>query len=313
MQTPVAFLVFNRPETTRLVFQAIRRAQPSRLLLIGDGARPDVAGEADRVRQVRKVISEVDWPCDVQSNFSDVNLGCKARVATGLDWAFSHAESLIILEDDCLPDPTFFTFCESMLARYRDDERVMMISGDNFQSESDQRNAVSSYYFSRWTHIWGWASWRRAWRHFDVDVSTWPENKMSESLRHWFDSDEEYLHWVATLDRQHRGEIDTWDFPWQYACWAHQGMTILPSVNLVSNVGFGPDATHTTDAASKLARLPVQPMHGPLIHPNSVELNRTADAKTWRSVFRPQPSHAPVVDPRPRKRHWLKRLISGAG
>ncbi len=308
MQTPVAFLIFNRPETTARVFAAIRQARPPALMVIGDGPREQIADpatERKRVQQTRKIVAQVDWDCDVQTLYSDQNLGCKQRVASGLDWAFSHHESLIVLEDDCLPDPTFFDFCEQLLDRYRDDERVMMISGDNFQPHS---RTPASYYFSRWAHIWGWASWRSAWKHFDIDISSWPQLKTSRQLSNIFDCDDEYQHWSNVLDRQHAGQIDTWDFPWAYACWRQDGMTILPDQNLVANIGFGSNATHTTDPESRLANLPTHPM-GPLRHPDRIEYHREADRYTWETIFKPA-DVAPA--PRAKQSNWFRKLLGRA-
>lgn len=302
LKTPIAFLIFNRPETTQQVFASIRAARPSRLLLIGDGPRPGRTDEADKVTMARRVVESIDWPCQVETNFSETNLGCKRRVSSGLDWAFQKSESLIILEDDCLPHPSFFSYCEQLLKKYADDERVMMISGDNFQPE---RRTSNSYYYSRWAHIWGWASWRRAWKHFDVDVSSWPSTKQQQELRSIFSCDEEYDHWCGVLDRQHAGEIDTWDFPWQYACWKQRGLTVLPETNLISNLGFGADATHTTDALSKLANLPVEDI-GVLRHPDEVIASGQADQHTWQNIFCP-PQPIPV-----RKKRWYRRLFSTA-
>ncbi|MEL7496871.1 MAG: glycosyltransferase family 2 protein [Planctomycetota bacterium] len=307
LETPIALIIFNRPDTTARVFESIRAAGPKRLLVIGDGPRNGKVGELEQVQQCRQIVESVDWDCEVTTNYSDVNLGCKYRVASGLDWAFSLVESLIILEDDCLPHPSFFGYCEQLLDRFWNDDRVMMISGDNFQHPSERLADDASYYFSRWSHIWGWASWRRAWQHFDVEIETWPERKLAGDLQTIFDSNEEYGHWAQTLDRQHAGEIDTWDFPWQYACWERQGLTILPHVNLVSNIGFREDGTHTQDPASHLADLPVDEI-GPLVHPNKIEPNRIADRLTWERIFCP-PRTVPTPQP---KRRWFQRLFSSS-
>jgi hypothetical protein len=173
LRTPVAFIIFNCPETTDRVFEQIAKAKPSKLLVIADGPRENSPGEAERCAAVRSIIDNVDWDCEVLTNYSDVNLGCKRRIASGLDWVFDTVEEAIILEDDCLPDPTFFRFCDELLEKYRDDERITMISGDNFQF--DRKKTDSSYYFSRDPHIWRWASWRHVWKNYDVDMQLWPE------------------------------------------------------------------------------------------------------------------------------------------
>lgn len=235
----------------------------------------------------QQIVNHIDWDCELSTNFSEVNLGCKARMASGLDWAFDLSEELIVLEDDCLPSDSFFEFCERLLDRYREDARVMMISGDNFQPA----RSPESYYFSRWPHIWGWASWRNRWASFDAEITSWPLVKATGNLRAAFSSDEEYEYWSTTLDRQHQGAIDTWDFPWAYAMWSQHGLSILPAINLVTNIGFGLDATHTTDAQSPLANRIAQEFSPrelqTLIPPQQMTPNYQADQFTWNSILAP--------------------------
>lgn len=298
MDAAVAFCIFNRPDLAARVFAAIREQRPRRLLVIGDGPRHEVAGEAARVAQCRALVDAVDWPCVVERNFSDTNLGCRLRMASGLDWAFSRAEAVIVLEDDCLPGPGFFPFVTSLLERFADDERVMTISGDCFVPGG--RDAAS-YRFSRWAHIWGWASWSRAWRNYDLSISTWPELRELGWLRGICDGAGEAEHWTGVFDQVHAGTIDTWDFSWMYANWLHQGLTVLPTSNLVSNIGFRADATHTTDPASALAGLPAGSAR-PLVHPRYVLQDRLADLWTWEHIFRPMA--APEAPPQVRRRVW---------
>src|SRR3989344_7840291 len=169
LTTPVAFLLFNRPETTARVFAASARAKPPNLLVVADGPRANRPGEAELCAAARAVIEKVDWDCEVVTHFSEVNLGCKCRMSSGVDWVFQTVPEAILLEDDCLPHPSFFRFCEEMLEGYRNDERISMIGGTNFQKGRER--SPDSYYFSRYTHIWGWASWRRAWQKiYDVEM-----------------------------------------------------------------------------------------------------------------------------------------------
>ena len=162
LSTPVAFIIFNRPDTTEIVFETIRQAKPSKLLVVADGPRTDRSGEVEKCTATRAVIERVDWECEVITNYSDVNLGCKRRVSGGIDWIFSQVEEAIILEDDCLPAPSFFQFCQTMLERYRYDDRISMIGGSNYQQENSRTS--DSYFFTKYAHIWGWATWRRAWK-----------------------------------------------------------------------------------------------------------------------------------------------------
>jgi hypothetical protein len=244
LQTAVLFLVFNRPDTTRQVFEAIRQAKPPRLYVAADGPRANREGEAERASQVREIATAVDWPCEVKTLFRDENLGCKKAVSSGIDWFFDNEEQGIILEDDCLPHPDFFTFCETLLNRYASDERVWVVTGDNFQD--GQQRGDGSYYFSRYNHVWGWASWRRAWTKRDMEIKFWPKWKNSPEWKAWLPDRAERKYWTKTFDQMYRQEIDTWDYPWTASVWFHGGLTATPNVNLVSNIGFGPDATHTT-------------------------------------------------------------------
>lgn len=171
LQTPVVFFIFDRPDTTARVFAEIARGKPPKLLLVADGPRPDHPGEAEKCAAARAVVEQVDWPCEALTDYAETNLGCRRRVSSGLDWVFATVEEAIILEDNCLPHPTFFRFCEELLERYRDDERVMRISGGNHKF--GRKIGTDSYYFTRYAHVWGWASWRRAWRYYDVNMKSW--------------------------------------------------------------------------------------------------------------------------------------------
>lgn len=283
LEVPIALCIFNRPRVTATVFEAIRRQRPRKLLVIGDGPRANRADDVMLVEKSCEIVACVDWDCVVETHYSDVNLGCRLRMASGLDWAFSRSERLIILEDDCFPNEKFFTFCEELLERYSDDSRVMMISGDNFQP-----GAVStdSYYFSRWAHIWGWASWRRAWRYFDLSISQWPGIRDAGLLRSMVDSRQELEHWKPIFEQVYSGTIDTWDFSWMFSCWLQGGLTILPQVNLVSNLGFGSDATHTRDQRSPLANLVTEDLEL-WRHPLHMVRNRDADEYSFRTLFAP--------------------------
>lgn len=279
LNTPVALIIFNRPATTRRVFDAIRHVRPQQLLVIADGPRLDRSGEGELCAAARAIVDEVDWPCDVQTNFAAVNLGCKGRVSSGLDWVFRSVEEAIILEDDCLPHPSFFRYCAELLDRYRNDERVMHIGGANFQF--GRRHGVASYYFSRYAHVWGWACWRRAWQHYDVTLNRWPALK-TEILSQ-FEKPAEAEFWGFVLDQVRQGKIDTWDYQWSLACMANRGLATVPNVNLVSNIGFGADATHTAEIG-ELANMLAEPLESPIVHPECVERVNEADARV-QSIF----------------------------
>jgi len=302
LTTPVAFIIFNRPDTTALVFAEIAKARPPKLLVVGDGPRAHKAGEAERVAATRAIIDQVDWPCEVLTHFSDTNLGCKKRVSSGIDWVFEQVEEAIILEDDCLPNQSFFQFCQEMLEYYRHDSRIGMISGNNFQVGG--KTVPYSYYFSKYTHIWGWASWRDRWQAYDVDMMIWPQVKKEGRLLDLIMTKSEVPYWKSIFDRVYRGEIDTWDYQWSFANWCLGRINVLPSVNLISNVGFGSNATRTV-IPSPLANLPTQAMPFPLKHPSIQARSQDADRFSDRRCFR-----RPLL---PRVYRWLifhfKRLV----
>lgn len=281
--TPIVFIIFNRPDTTQRVFEAIRQAKPPKLLVIADGPRADRVDEVEKCAQARVIIEQVDWDCDVLTNYSEVNLGCKRRVSSGLDWAFNTVEEAIILEDDCLPHPTFFRFCQELLEKYRNDERIMIISGDNFQLGN--KRTEYSYYFSKYNHIWGWASWHRAWKCYDVKMNLWPEVKKEKWLKDILKDNYEVAYWDTVFSKVYAGEIDTWDYQWTFACWIQSGLAILPNVNLISNIGFGADSTHTIDRNSPFANLQTEEMKFPLLNPNFIIHDTISDDITTKRMF----------------------------
>ena len=282
LKTPVAFIIFNRPNTTKRVFAEIAKARPPKLLVIADGPRVDHPDDAEKCAAVRTIIDGVDWDCEVLENYSDVNLGCKRRVSSGLDWVFDTVEEAIILEDDCLPHPSFFRFCEELLEKYRDDKRVAMISGNNFQF--GRKRTEYSYYFSRYSHIWGWASWRRAWHNYDVDMKIWPEIRDGGWLEDLFGAKKSVWYWKNRFENAYQGKIDTWDYQWTFACWIQNALTVLPNVNLVSNIGFGYESVHTK-VKDKFAEMEIEPMSVPILHPNYILRDSKADFFVENNMF----------------------------
>ncbi|MDQ3001280.1 MAG: glycosyltransferase family 2 protein [Fibrobacterota bacterium] len=281
--TPVAFLIFNRPDNTRKVFEAIRERKPATLLVVADGPRPGKPEEKERCRQTRAIIDQgVDWDCKVLKAYSEVNLGCRNRISSGLNWVFGEVEEAIILEDDCLPDPSFFPYCRAMLERYRNDSRIFSIAGTNFVPE--ETSPTYSYHFSRFANIWGWASWRRVWQGFyDVEMASWPTTK--EAFLRSIDGDVRYrLYWEYILDRTFTGKIDTWDYQFFYACMAQHGLNAIPSVNLVTNIGFQGDATHTT-TVNRFAEMPRSHLDPDLRHPPFALPDRDADRRLQAASF----------------------------
>jgi len=286
--TPIGFLVFNRPELTEVLFKAIARIKPERLFIIADGARN--SEEEQKCRRVKEIVSRVDWDCEVRSDFSEENLGCGRRVSSGISWVFSQVEEALFLEDDTLPDPSFFEFCRDLLERYRHDTRIMQISGNNFQF--GHRRTPYSYYFSKYPHCWGWASWRRAWQHYDYNMKSWPAFKEAGLLSSLFDDEAEVRHWLRVFDIMYSNPrnpmADTWDYQWIYTVLSQGGLSVNPNDNLVTNIGFGhADAVHTKEI-TKLSGIPLSAIRE-IRHPEFVLCHREADRYTFEHVFKPKP------------------------
>jgi hypothetical protein len=281
--TPVIFIVFNRPDATRIVFDAIALQQPRHLLIIADGPRLARPGEAEACQQVRDIVTRVNWPCEVSTNFAPTNMGCKNRIISGLNWAFSLVNEAIILEDDCLPDPSFFPFCQELLGRYRDDNRVSMIAGTNFAWRATPPSP--SYYFSRMTHIWGWATWRRAWSLYDEHLSQWPSVRASGLLEQAFSEQRLARYWTGIFDQMHAGTgPNTWDYQWAYTNLVHHSLIAVPRSNLITNIGFGSDATHTIGADPDMV-LPSASIQFPLVHPPAMIPMRSLDQLDQELAF----------------------------
>jgi hypothetical protein len=271
---PIVFLIFNRPEQTARTFAAIRAARPAELLVVADGPRPDRAGERELCSRTRAIIDGVDWPCKVLRNFAETNMGCGKRVSSALDWAFEEVEEALILEDDCLPDPSFFPYCAELLERYRTDERIMMISGNNFQNGA--KRTPDSYYFSRFPHCWGWATWRRAWRHYDFAIQEWQQRRNVDLVKKLARHPVLERYWQECFDDVAVGKVDTWDYQWMYCLWMQNGLAIAPNVNMVTNIGFDGAATHTL-AVDERYLVPSCAMPFPLRHPTKVISCKKAD------------------------------------
>ncbi|MEH2290360.1 glycosyltransferase family 2 protein [Nostoc sp.] len=286
MQTPVTFIIFKRPQTTEKVFEAIRQAKPTKLFVIADGPRTDRDGEAEKCKLTREIIEKVDWDCEVVKNYSEDNLGCAQRVSSGLDWVFNNVEETIILEDDCIPHPTFFKFSQELLEKYRNDTRIATISAQNLQLGKKRTNY--SYYFSRYNHCWGWASWRRAWQYYDLTIKLWKE-VLAENLLHDILIDQKAVNsWQRIFQSVYDNPTGiTWDYQWTFACWMQGSLSIIPNVNLISNIGVGADATHfTSNQEFSFINMSMQAMEFPLRHPPFIVRNIEADNFIQKTVYK---------------------------
>lgn len=283
LKTAVLFLVFNRLETTKLVFQSIQQAKPPRLYIAADGARINKNGESVKVQAVRDfIIQNIDWDCEIKTLFRDQNLGCKYAVAGAITWFFENEESGIILEDDCLPTQSFFWYCEELLDKYNDDKSIFLISADSRGPDSFEMK--EDYGFCKYPTIWGWASWARVWKDYDPEIKDWPKQK--EFLLGSISNYKPTINfWKKIFQKMYENQIDTWDYQLSYLLLKYKGKCIVPKVNLVSNIGFGVDATHTFNAQSKYANRKKYDINIPLNHTPTLNSEKKIDQYYDRNVF----------------------------
>lgn len=272
--TPILLMIFNRPDTTAKVLDEIKKIKPRQLFVAADAARTGRDEEAALVEQTKMLVENmVDWDCEVKTLYREKNLGCKQAVSSAITWFFESVEQGIILEDDCVPDQSFFMYCQELLETYKDDPSVMHIGGSNFQHSKKRGDA--SYYFSAYNHIWGWATWKRAWDKYDVDIADFPEFVEKEKIKTIWDKTYIQNIWLKKFASVFEKKVDTWDYQWTYAIWNNGGTCIIPNTNLITNIGFGEDATHTKrkDMYANMKRSSI----GEIVHPKNIEINKIAD------------------------------------
>jgi hypothetical protein len=280
--TPILFLIFNRPEITQSVFEEIKKQKPKYLYVAADGARPNVVEDIEKCKATRKlVINSIDWDCEVKTLFRDENLGCGIAVSKAITWFFENVEQGIILEDDCLPHPSFFGYCETLLERYKEDEQVFTIGGSNLQN--GKKIGETSYFFSNYAYVWGWASWRRAWNSYDFNLKQLEAYKEKEFIKRIDNRTVFKNYWMSIYERTANKEIDTWDYQLTFAVWNNRSVTIVPNVNLISNIGFGKEATHTT-GSSPFAKMETRDI-GKLIHPKLIQVDKNADRYVSNTAY----------------------------
>jgi hypothetical protein len=264
------------------VFNEIRKARPTRLYIASDGPRAHYIDELQKINHVRKIVTDVDWKCEVRTLFSKKNLGCKEACGKAINWFFEKEEEGIILEDDCLPHPDFFYFCEILLNYYRYEKKIFQITGSNFQNNIKRGKA--SYYFSNYNHLWGWATWKRAWKYYDKEMKFWPKWKESNDWKKRFTDKVERNFWEKNFEASYKNQIDTWCYPWQSSVWTKGGLTVTPNVNLISNIGFGADATHTTNEKDINSNIPTESL-GKIFYTNVFEADKRADLYTFNNHY----------------------------
>lgn len=273
MDSAVTLIFFTRPDTLEKVFEKVREAKPPKLFLVQDGPRENNASDIERINACRKIVENVDWDCEVFKNYSDVNLGCGVRPQSGITWVLSQVESTIILEDDCVPDLSFFDYCDEMLEKYKDDHRISYISGLNHFEEWDFGG--SSYGFTKYGAIWGWATWRRAWEKYDYSVKNINDLYVERLLRHTLSRDNSRIDlWKKTYNLVKKDtKISYWDVQWGFVKYSQNQLVIVPKYNLINNIGVGAEATHAFSSSNVHVKykdfnfMPTKSLEFPLSHP----------------------------------------------
>jgi hypothetical protein len=273
LNTAVAFFVFNRPALTDRVFSQIKKAAPRQLFIIADGPRSECPNDPMLCATVLEIINQVTWDCELHTLIRSENLGCRQSIPQGLDWVFTFTDRCIILEDDCLPDLSFFIYCENLLKHYENDLEVMTIGGCSPELTNQVHEA--SYYFSRYPNVWGWATWKRVWDQVEVNKNHWEFHRSTGWLKQLLPNEQHRNFWHHIFDQLN--ELDTWDYSLVYSCWLAGGLSIRPSQNLIKNIGFEQSATHTKDVSHFLSKLIAAKMAFPLNHPTNKIVDQTIE------------------------------------
>ncbi|GAB3961644.1 hemolytic protein HlpA [Spirosoma harenae] len=283
---PVLFIIFNKIEETKKVFQAIREYRPEKLFIASDGPRHDIPEEKKKCELIRAwVLQQIDWPCTVKTLFRQENVGCGKGPSLAIDWFFEHVSEGIILEDDCLPNKSFFDFCNALLVKYRDNHSISAISGNNFQT-TQPMFLEEDYYFSVFPSSWGWATWKRAWTGFDFKLDSWDSVNQRELLQFLFPDKKFALWWQKKFNYLYREQPqDMWDFQFHYHSMKHKRLAIIPKANLVSNIGHGENGTHFQNPDNSIANLPTYNLELPLRHPDRIIRNYNADVEVQKMLF----------------------------
>jgi len=285
-KVPVLFIIFNRPNLTERVFVEIKKYKPKRLFIAADGPRVGNPGDIKKCNLVRGVVDKIDWPCKVEKLFRKKNLGCKEATSSAIDWFFKNVTEGIVLEDDCLPNTSFFKFCEKMLVKYRNQDKIFHIGGNNFLPKQRQRS--DAYYFSKYPNTWGWASWKRAWDHYDYNLKNWPKLAKTRRINKHWNTFWEKTYWTMIFDFTYRRKSNAWDYQWLYTIWSNNAKSITPGVNLVENIGLNDSGTHI-NTNTKVLRVKAQNID-PTPKLLSKSFSNLADYYASRHVYRISPT-----------------------
>lgn len=303
---PVLLNIFKRPKETAELLERIRLVKPRKIFVSADGPRKEIPEEADLCREVRDLVKKnIDWDAEVYWDLPENNIGLRNRIPSAISWAFEKVDRLIILEDDCIPSSSFFGFSSELLDTYAEEQKVGAISGNNFLLKSFLSADPSSYYFSRYVHIWGWATWKRSWNLYDGEMLEWPRLRETDWLQEMFPNKFESAYWKGILDGVYNRGINTWDYQWLFSLWLNDKLSITPSKNLVSNIGTGPGATNTCKKVDHHHFLRAFEVDFPLVHPTTLDRNQRADNFVQKTHF--GRAKDPSIKGR-LKRLWMKFL-----
>jgi hypothetical protein len=285
---PILFLIFNRPQHTQQVFERIKDVKPKQLYVAADGPRESVEGDVAHCALAREIATAVDWDCEVFTLYRDYNLGCGRAVSEAINWFFESVEEGVILEDDCLIDKSFFTFAATLLHKYRDVDNIYHISANGLskppRTPLDLIASKPSYSFVQYPLVWGWATWRRAWKNYDFNMSGW-EATGDKILDSNFSENLIKDYWKREIGAVYKNELDTWDYQWLYTCLRHGGLSIIPRNNLVKNIGFGPDATHYFNPEDVRLNIDVKSLQSKLVHPKRIIIDNKITNRLEEEVF----------------------------
>lgn len=305
-KSPVLFLIFNRPDTTITVFNAIKEARPAKLYIAADGPRAERPGEDIRCKETLSIVENIDWDCEVKRLYRENNLGCKNAVSGAIDWFFENEEEGIILEDDCLPAKSFFYYCDTVLEKYRDDTRIRHITGSDMQR--GKKWGEASTYFANQTHVWGWATWKRVWKDYDKDLKIYQQDEVEEKLKQLFTDQFLIGDWTNIFRELKAGKIDTWDYQLALINYFNNGLSVNPNVNLISNIGFRADATHTLSPESPYSNMPLEEI-SEITYPKYILPEKDADYAVFSLALNLEERWKKHNLLRRRFKRWLKALF----
>jgi hypothetical protein len=295
LDVPVTLIFFTRPETLKEVFKKVKKARPSKLFLIQDGERKGNEFDHAKIKQCREIVNDIDWECEIFRNYSDVNLGCGKRPKTGISWVFEYVDRAIILEDDCIPSDSFFSFCKEMLEKYKDDSRIGIISGLNYFKEYNFGDY--SYGFVKTGAIWGWATWKDRWEKYEYDLNkideTYIRNSVLLDITPKFAAKKRIRTWEnARKELEGNNVTSYWDYQWGFTRHVNSWLSIVPKYNQITNIGIGNGSTHSGNNIKLLPKkianfffMDIKELELPLKHPDFVLPDRQYDANYYKIIY----------------------------